>query len=214
MSSGYPRSYDVADCVLLQATSTNCLYVLGMRVMAGMAQALGQEAEATAWLSRARQLTEAIGAHLRGPDGKLMYYRDRNGELSDRREALGLGLAVLAGVVQGADAAAQVDYPVTTAGAPLIWPFYEDDRMYHNNSSWPFVDAFLLWGAEEATGRDRKAQAAALLGRTTAIDGSFHELVDMRDGSIGGSGKQLWSAAGFVNVCLRAGLVEQIHRDV
>ena len=37
--------------------------------------------------------------------------------------------------------------------------------------------------------------------------GSFHEKVTLPDGLIDGSGHQLWSAAAFLNVCIRAGLV-------
>jgi hypothetical protein len=39
--------------------------------------------------------------------------------------------------------------------------------------------------------------------------GSFHEKIPLPSGLIDGSGHQLWSAAAFLNVCIRAGLVAQ-----
>ena len=38
--------------------------------------------------------------------------------------------------------------------------------------------------------------------------GSFHEKVELPGGLISGSGQQLWTSAAFINVCLRANLVQ------
>ena len=95
-------------------------------------------------------------------------------------------------------------------------------------ASWPFCDTFFLWGKALADGGDYTDQNAALLGRSlgTAFApkkakaeneamwdqglGSFHEKIPLPSGLIDGSGHQLWSAAAFLNVCIRAGLVAQI----
>jgi hypothetical protein len=92
-------------------------------------------------------------------------------------------------------------------------------------ASWPFCDTFFLWGKAMADGGDYTDQNAALLGRSlgTAFApkkkkadnesdwaaglGSFHEKIPLPSGLIDGSGHQLWSAAAFLNVCIRAGLV-------
>jgi hypothetical protein len=210
-ASGYPMDAGIAETALVRATSTNCLYVIGMNAQASLAGTLGKAGEAEAWRERASGLAEAIRVHLLDDAGRPIYYLSRSGEPSDRREALGSALTVLSGVLTGDAACRAVDYPVTPIGVPLIHPFYDDDRMYHNNSSWPFVDALFLWAAEQATGVDRKGELVALLGRTTAPDGTFHELVDMRTGTVCGSSRQLWTAAGYINVCLRAGLVDEIR---
>ncbi len=67
----------------------------------------------------------------------------------------------------------------------------------------PFVDIFF----EQSDGVDRSAQNAALLGRTCVEDGTFHEVTDDRTREVKGSGSQLWTAASFVDVCRRAGLL-------
>lgn len=207
-ATGYPQDWSIADCVLCKTLSTNCLYVKGLEVMARVADLLGRHAHTRDWQERLDALKESIRRELLKPDGTLAYYKDRWGCLSERRGALGSAFAVLAGIVEGDEArAALADYPVTDAGVPLFHPFYSIDNYYHNNSSWPFVDTFFLAAQERAHGDDRTARNAALLARVVQADG-FHEVVDMRDKSVKGSGHQLWSAAAFIDVCRRAGLAE------
>jgi len=206
-NAGYPQDFTIARNTCIKATSTNCLYYRAMRAMKAAAKKLGHDEAAAEWSDRAMRLKTAIQKELRFEDGTLAYYKDVDGKLEPRREALGAALAVLFEVVEGDEARkALKDYPVSDAGVPLMFPFYDDERFYHNNSAWPFVDTFFLWACEKATGEDRTAENAALLARTCAVDGTFHELVNYQAKEISGSGHQLWSAAGFVNLCQRAGL--------
>ena len=64
---------------------------------------------------------------------------------------------------------------------------------------------------EMADDKSYTAQNAALLARTCVDEGSFHELVDWNTKKPMGSGSQLWSASAFVNVCLRAGIVNRAN---
>ncbi|MCU0914932.1 MAG: hypothetical protein MUC88_10260 [Planctomycetes bacterium] len=114
-------------------------------------------------------------------------------------------------------------YPETDQGLPLFSPFIPGNSGPHPMASWPFCDTFCLWGKSPADGGDDPDQNAALLGRSleTAMRpksakedaewdaglGSFHEKTPLPDGLIDGSGHQLGSAAAFLNVCVRAGLV-------
>jgi len=164
--------------------------------------------EADGWRRRAKELKNAIRSELRNEDGTFAYFKLPDGSLEPRREALGTALSVLFGVVEGEEAArALKDYPVTDAGVPILHPFYPHDGCYHNNSSWPFADAFFLMALEKADAVDRTGQICALVARTCRPDGRFHELVDFRDKSIRGSTSQLWTAAAFLGTCMRAGLV-------
>jgi len=154
-------------------------------------------------------LKDAIRRQLRREDGTLSYFKDKQGVLQERREALGCALAVLSGVVTGGEATAALkDYPVTDGGVPLFHPFFPEPDWYHNNSSWPFVDTFFLKALEVFDGVDRSAQNAALLARTCIGNGSFHEVTDYRTRAVRGSGSQLWTAAAFLDTCRRAGLVK------
>ncbi len=225
-NSAYPKGMTIADCVLLKALSTNCLYYRGLLAMAHACESCGRPAnEKQRWLDRAVALKLAIQKEFIKPDGTLAYYKDRQGELMPNREILGTAFAVVFGIVEG-DAAksAYADYPITDKGIPLFAPFIPGNKGPHNMASWPFCDTFFLWGKSVADGGDYTDQNAALLARSlgTAFRpkkakegeewdtglGSFHEKITLPDGLIDGSGHQLWSAAAFVNVCVRAKLIE------
>ncbi len=207
-ATGYPQEWDIADCVRIKAVSTNALYYLGLSTMADAARRLGATDEAAQWSTRAADLKAAIRQELLEPDGTFTYYKAADGTLSEQREALGTALAVLAGIVTGEEAQRAVaGYPVTSSGVPIFWPFFPDDSCYHNNAAWPFVDTFFLWALEKATGQDQKPHLLALLARTCNAQGTFFELADFRDGRVKGSSRQLWTAASFINVCMRTGLV-------
>jgi hypothetical protein len=208
-ATGYPQNWDIKDCILIKALSTNCLYVRGLEVMSLVSNRLGHKKEAEKWNLRAENLRNAIRNELRNPDGTFSYFKDKNGELQPRREALGSALAVLMGIVKDEEARlALKNYPVTEAGVPLFHPFFPEDNYYHNNTSWPFVDTFFIKALEKSDGKDRTELNAALLARTCVDDGTFHEVVDFRNKKPGGSGSQLWTAASFIDVCFRAGLVK------
>jgi len=204
---GYPSHYTLEDCLMLKAASTNALYMKGMGVLSDAAARLGREEDAAGWEVRRQTLRGAIQRHLVGPDGRLRYYRDRHGALAERAEALGTALCALHDALDPEISARCVSlYPKSEIGVPVFDPFFENhDGAYHNNGSWPFVDTFFLSAAEKALGVSQCAFNLALLARTARTDG-FHEVVDMRSGEVIGSGHQLWSAAAFINTCLRAGL--------
>ena len=100
-------------------------------------------------------------------------------------------------------------YPVTDGGVPLFHPFFAEADWYHNNSSWPFVDTFVLKALEMTDGTSHVAQNAALLARTCTSDGTFYEVTDYRTRKVRGSGSQLWTAAAFVDTGQRAGLLSE-----
>jgi hypothetical protein len=163
------------------------------------------------------------------PDGTLAYYKDRHGKIMPNREILGTAFAAIFGIVEGETAKkAYEGYPMTDKGIPLFSPFIPGNSGPHNMASWPFCDTFFLWGKALADGGDYTDQNAALLGRSlgTAFTpkkakaeneamwdqglGSFHEKIPLPSVLIDGSGHQLWSAAAFIIVCIRAGLVAKI----
>jgi hypothetical protein len=225
-NSAYPKGMDNADCVLLKALSTNGLYYRAMLAMANVCEKTGRpSSDRQVWLDRAAALKAAIQKEFTKPDGTLAYYKDRHGKIMPNREVLGTAFAVIFGIVEGDAARAAYDgYPTTDKGIPLFFPFIEGNSGPHNMASWPFCDTFFLWGKSLADGADHTGYNAALLARSlgTAIKpkkakegeewdagfGSFHEKITLPDGLIDGSGHQLWSAAAYLNVCIRAELVE------
>ena len=224
-NSAYPEGMTIADCVLLKAISTNCLYYRSLLAMANACEKGRRPArERQKWLDRTAALKAAIVKVFTKSDGTLAYYKDRHGKIMPNREILGTAFAAIFGIVEGDGAkAAFADYPMTDKGIPLFSPFIPGNSGPHNMASWPFCDTFFLWGKAVVDGGDYTDQSAALLGRSlgTAMRpkkakegeewgagfGSFHEKIPLPAGLIDGSGHQLWSAAAFLNVCIRAGLV-------
>lgn len=211
-TTGYPQDFSIGDCVMLKALSTNCIYYKGMLAMADASSRLGYEIEANEWQTRALKLKEAIVKEFSRKDGTLAYFKDKTGKVEDRREALGTALAVITEVVEGEKAQKTMSgYDPTWHGVPLFKPFYPWEGYYHNNTSWPFVDTFFLWAKEIVDNEDYTSLNAGLLARTCIGSGSFHEVTHWSTREPYGSGSQLWSAAAFVNVCYRAGLVNVTH---
>jgi hypothetical protein len=220
-SDGYPDGYSQADCVLLKSTSTNCLYYKAMLSLANAAQKCNLPEEAEVWTQKAESLKKAILKELQLPDGTFTYFKDRNGKVLPNQHNLGTSFAILFGIVKGEAARKAIDnYPSNQYGTPLIHPFLGKGKGDHNAAAWPFCDTFFLQAKEIADGKDYTAYNAALLARTMGTKfsdkrdkewggfGSFHEKVPLPSGLISGSGSQLWTSAAFMNVCLRANIVE------
>ena len=229
-NSAYPKDMTIADCVLLKSLSTNCLYYKAMLAMADASAKIGlPETEKQQWLTRAAALKAAIVKEFTNADGTMAYYKDRHGVIMPNRDILGIAFAVILGVVDGdAAKAAYVGYPESDLGVPLFHPFIPGNKGPHNQAVWPFTVSFYFWGKSLAFGKDETDYNAAILARSlgTAFEdipkkrktdgedwgtalGSFHEKINLPSGKIDGSGQQLWSAAAYLNVCIRAGLIQQ-----
>jgi hypothetical protein len=219
-SSAYPIGYTQADCVLLKSTSTNCLYYKALLSLANAAGKCNLPEESKVWNEKAEALKADIIKELMLPDGTFTYYKDRYGKVMPNQHNLGTAFAIIFGIVDGKAAGKAIaNYPATEFGTPLQFP-YIDNIGDHNQASWPFCDTFFLIAKEIAEKNDYTAYNAALLARTmgTKLEpnkdpewggfGSFHEKVKLPSGLISGSGSQLWTSAAFINVCLRADLVE------
>jgi hypothetical protein len=188
----------------IKATSTNCIHVLAFNALSEMAQSLGMAEDAQNWKQKRDTLIETIRNELRFKNGTFSYFKHENGELEPRQHALGTAFAILSDTVKGEDAAEAIrDYPITDKGVPLHSPFYDNKQTYHNNSSWPFVDAFFLWAREKALNVDESARHFALLA-SVYKDGSFHEVTNHLTNEISGYA-QLWTAAPFLGRCKRSG---------
>ncbi|WP_105616828.1 MGH1-like glycoside hydrolase domain-containing protein [Vallitalea okinawensis] len=214
-ANGYPSHWSITDCAMIKSLSTNCLYKAAMDRMTLAAKALGRSEEEKMWARQSSNLKQAIIKELKLKDGTLAYYKDANGIVTERREALGTAFAVLHGIVEGEEAKELLlSYPKTNKGVPLFYPFFDlDTENYaikpfnHNDSTWPFVDRFFIRALEKATHEDLSGYNIALLARTCRDDGTFHELVDAITGEIKGSKSQLWTAAAFLNICLEKSMI-------
>ena len=232
VGSGYPKEWNewpmAAECIMLKASSTNALYYKGMLVMAGACRGLGKIDEASSWEMRAADLKAAFLNTFLRQDGTIDYYKDRRGHMADRQHVLSTAFPVLFGMIEK-ESLKRVfaNYPVFSTGLPLIWPFFDDGKFYHNNSSWPFADTFFLMAKEKALGVNLTSLNAFILARTCGqgyskkaenpwgdyelikkeVDYSFKELTHFASKKPVGSFHTLWTASAYVNVCNRANLL-------
>ncbi len=200
----YPRWMQPADIYEARALGTNALYVQALRVMALMRTALGESsADATA-------AADKLAAHVNEKlwNGATNYYGQyrygpRGGQaLSPRWEALGEALCILHGIADGAQAGSLVQHgPRLSWGTPTVWPMLPGIPPYHNQSVWPFVQAYWTCGAARANAPDEALTwGLACLYRPAALFLTNKENVNALDGDFKGteinSDRQLWSVAG------------------
>ncbi|MBN2713068.1 MAG: hypothetical protein JXR97_11655 [Planctomycetes bacterium] len=212
--NGYPESFGLhtikakRNCLTIESSSTNCLYYKGMKIMASLAKRLGKEEEHGDWERRAEKLRNAIRVKLLHPDGTVSYFKHEDQHLEQRQHCLATAFAVICGVLDGEAARDAVkDYPVAWWGVPLIYPFFPNGKCYHNNSAWPFCDAFFLRAREKALGIDESARELALLARSCRGD-TFHEWTNFHTKIPSGKSAQLWTIAPFIGRCCSMGLVD------
>lgn len=129
-----------------------------------------------------------------------------------RYDALGTALAVLQGVVTGAEARDVIaNYPHLPRGVPVIWPQQKDTAIYHNRAMWPFVTAYFAKAARMVRNEAAVDHAVASLMRGAALNLSNMENLEIvsgqprvDDGAYSGpvvnSQRQLWSVAGYLSV--------------
>ena len=211
--NGYPPDIEYGTIeayrrsLRIKASSTNALYYQGFTVMARCAQRIGRLAEADMWQSRATTLRKTFRERFIRSDGGVTYFLHEDGRPEPRREALGTALTVSLGLLSEDEAAdAFTNYPEEWWGVPLFDPFYDTEATYHNNSAWPFVNAFYLRAKAKATGQDTLPYELALLVRSCRRD-TFHEWTHALTREPSGKSAQLWTLAAFLGAAEKMGKV-------
>ncbi|HSU14589.1 MGH1-like glycoside hydrolase domain-containing protein [Longimicrobium sp.] len=198
----YPRWMEPRDIARSAAVGTNVVHYATYRILADMANALGEPPER--WARAADRLGGAINAELWQP-GLGWYAEYRYGRafptLSPRPDALGEALAVIYGVADRERAArVTARTPLVAFGAPTFWPYIPGMTKYHNGALWPFVNAFWTWAAAQAGNTAAVEHGLASIYRPAALFLTNKENMVARtghfDGTVLNSDRQLWSVAG------------------
>jgi glycogen debranching enzyme len=210
--SGYPEPYpepgnpssfvhDHAGTRTLMCLSTNAVYVLALRALAEMAEALGRPSgEAAGYRGRAVELAARLNESMwREEAGLYGYFLTEDGELAPHQEAMGLALAILSGIA-GPARAARVLAGIhrEPRGVVNVWPHfagYDAERPgRHGAMCWPMVmgvwaDAAARSGAVDVFG----TTLADLVDLFTGSDAELFELYHATTGAVDGgwqSGRQ------------------------
>ncbi|MCU1299150.1 MAG: glycogen debranching protein [Acidobacteriaceae bacterium] len=205
----YPAWMDPVDIYTSQDMGTNAVHYQTYRILAEMAKQLGQPAERYAHV--ADQIRSSINQWLwlkgSGYYGQYLYGRN-NLTLSPRSDALGEALSVLFDIAtpENQDRILQ-SVPVMEYGIPCVYPQTVGIRPYHNDSVWPFVEAF--WGLAGAKRQNDAIvlQSFASIYRAAALFLTNKENMVASTGSNAGtqikSYRQLWSVAGNLALVYR-----------
>lgn len=191
------------------ALSTNVLQYQALELAA---KRLGESHGAPDYRAQAAALKAAINTHFwRDDRGMYMSYIGGNGAPYDTYDLLGISLAIISGVADGARARqALANYPTWPAGSPVIWPERSDQAIYHNRAVWPFVSAYALRAARVVNDPARISHELRSIMRGAALAGSnmeSYELltagIHLDEGELSGpvvnSPRQLWSVAGYLS---------------
>ncbi|MFN4285070.1 MAG: hypothetical protein ACK4E8_03810 [Lacibacter sp.] len=198
----YPRWMDNADIYQSLNLGTNVVHYQAHRIAALMAKEL-QQPEGI-FEQRAEELKNAINRHLWMADKGLYaqyIYGRQYPIVSPRFEALGSALSVLFDVADEQQATTLLQKaPLTPFGVTCIYPQIPGIPPYHNNSIWPFVQAYWNLAAAKAGNEAVLRHGLASIYRAGALFLTNYENMVAANGDYKGtemnSDRMLWSMAG------------------
>ena len=204
--TGYPDSFNIQHSVMIKALSTNCLYYKAFTIMEDAYILQGDIEQAKRMQQRAAAIKQSIRRHFLHPGGYYAYFIHEDGELEARREQLGMAFLVLFDILEPGEYHLAVgNYPKNNFGSPLFWPFYPGEKVYHNNSIWPFANTLFDWAKLKAQpGKDVLLPAFGSLARH-ALQGNFNEVMDYETGGRRElhARQYTWSAAAYMGLIYR-----------
>ncbi len=193
---------NVSNTVMLKTLSTNCLYVGCFKILEEAAELLGRDEFVASIRKRIDKLEEAIRANFSKVGWQ--HYVDDDGQGSGRQEVLGLAFLTLFGILPADEGAKLLaDFHDGDFGRPLMWPFCGSNRVYHDNSTWPFANTIFAL-AEYKVG-DRQAVVRRTMGELCrhSLNGNFNEVLEWKTGRFVGCPSYIWSAASFLALVYR-----------
>lgn len=202
----HPKWMQCADIYSTLTLSTSIVHSEAWKSLAGMAKALGRK-DAAAYEARARRIDEAVNKYLWMPDkgyyAMYRYGRD-NQILNPRAETLGESLAIVWGVADRQRAVSITENnPVTPFGPGVFFPQIPDVPAYHNNSLWPWVDAWWTIANAKAGNEQGVMQGFGALVRPAALFCTNKENFVLDNGDIAtelNSSNMLWCLAGNIAI--------------
>lgn len=198
----YPKWMSNVDIYESENLGTNAVHYQTYRILAQMAEILGQPAEG--YNQIADQIRNGMNEYLwmsdKGYYGQYMYGRHYL-TLSPRFEALGEAFTILFDIASERQARSIMENsPLTPYGVTCIYPQIPGIPPYHNNGIWPFVQAFWNMAAAKAGNEKVLNHGLASLYRAAGLFLTNYENFVAETGDFQGteinSERQLWSVAG------------------
>ena len=205
----YPRWMDPVDIYDSQCLGTNAIHYATYSILENMAKELGLPSGKHQVI--AETIKERINSDFwmkdKGYYGQFLYGRTFP-SLSTKSEALGEALTILFDIAGKAQQKSIINNtPVINYGTPTIFPNIPGISSYHNNSIWPFVEAYWLLASAKVGNEKAVSHALASIYRASALFLTNKENFVAQTGDYFGteinSDRQLWSVAGFLSTVYR-----------
>ncbi|MDP4205480.1 MAG: hypothetical protein Q8859_05735, partial [Bacteroidota bacterium] len=208
-SQTYPAWMEPIDIFHSQDLGTNAVHYRTYQILSLMARELKlPDAE---YQAAAAKIKDGINRYLwmkdKGYYAQYLYGKNYS-IISKRSDALGEALCVLFGIANPAQQKQIIaNTPVTEFGTPCIFPQIPNSFSYHNNSVWPFVQAYWTLAAAKAGNQKAVLQSIATIYRVAALALSNRENLVATNGdyktTAGSSPRQLWSVAGNLSMVFK-----------
>lgn len=205
----YPRWMNGTDIYSSQSLGNNAVHYQTYRILARMARSLGKDG--SAYDRRALRIEHSINHLLwmqdKGYYGEYLYGRAYP-VLSPRVDSLGESLTMLFEIATPAQQKTILkNLPQLDYGIPTVYPQTPGIPPYHNESIWPFVQAFWNLAAAKNHQDAIVADGLSVLLRHTSFFLTNKENLVANTGSPMGteinSDRQLWSIAGNLAMVYR-----------
>jgi glycogen debranching enzyme len=205
----YPRWMESKDIYQSFSLGTNAVHYQTYRILEQMAKSLGKPTGTYTQIAEGirKGINTLLWSEKHGYYGQFLY-GGKHMMLSPRSEALGESLCVLFDIPSPARIQQVVkSTPVMAYGTPSIYPQIPNILPYHNNSVWPFVQAYWTWASAKAQNSEAVEQAIASMYRQGALFLTNKENMVAATGDFNGtvinSDRQLWSVAGQLAMVYR-----------
>ena len=205
----YPTWMDAKDIYSAFSLSTQAVHYQSLVVLSKMGQILIKDTQKYQHISEAlkRSINKKLWLEKKGYYAQFKY--DANSTIvSDRMENLGQSLCVLFDIASEEQKNQIIDNTVQLPyGIPCIYPQIPNIPSYHNNSIWPFVQAYWNWASTKTENDESVKHGLASLIRSSALFLTNKENMLAESGDFKGtainSNRQLWSVAGSLSSVYR-----------
>jgi hypothetical protein len=204
----YPEWMEPVDIFLSHTLGTNAVFYQTLQILSKMGKILKLKNN---YLQLAEKLKESMNLNLWSAEksryGQYLYGKYYS-SLSPRFEALGEALCILTGIA-GTERSAEIigNAPHMAFGIPTIYPQIPGIPPYHNQSNWPFVQAYWTWAAAKSGNTAVVEHGIASIYRQAALFLTNKENLVIENGDFNGteinSDRQLWSVAGNLAIVYR-----------
>lgn len=205
----YPNWMDAKDIYSTFSLSTQAVHYQNLVILSKMGKLLNHDIQKYEHISRAlkKSINEKFWIKDKGHYGQFKYNAFFP-LISGRMENLGQSLCILFDIANDEQKSQIINNTIQLPyGVPCLYPQIPNIPSYHNNSIWPFVQAYWNWSSTKTDNDESVKHGLAALIRSSALFLTNKENMNADNGDFNGtvinSNRQLWSVAGSLSSVYR-----------